>query len=123
VVNSYFASNRRLTGSGTGAWLKYEDVDSGFLDLLGTTLSKQSVTLERDQDESELCTSARTGSSQGWDWAIREAHRVKSTYKGMLRRLSLWPKMANSETIHADEKRPTTLPLGGTTSRLQGGAM
>lgn len=48
VVDSYFANNRRLTGSGTGARLEYQDIDSSFLELVGTTVTDQPVTLERD---------------------------------------------------------------------------
>lgn len=49
VVDSYFANNRTLTGSGTGARLEYRDIDSSFLELVGTKISEQPVTLERDQ--------------------------------------------------------------------------
>jgi len=48
VVDSYFANNRRLTGSGTGARLEYQDIDSSFLELVGTTVTDQPVALERD---------------------------------------------------------------------------
>ena len=49
VIDSYFARNRRLTGSGTGARLEYADIDSSFLELVGTKVSDQEVVLERDQ--------------------------------------------------------------------------
>jgi hypothetical protein len=49
VVDSFFANNRRLTGSGTGARLEYQDIDSSFLELAGTKVTDQSVVLERDQ--------------------------------------------------------------------------
>jgi hypothetical protein len=49
VVDSLFANNRRLTGSGTGAKLEYQDIDSSFLDMVGTRMTDQSVMLERDQ--------------------------------------------------------------------------
>ncbi len=49
VVNSYFANNRRLTGSGTGARLEYADIDSSFLELAGTKVTDQPVVIERDQ--------------------------------------------------------------------------
>jgi hypothetical protein len=48
VVDSYFANNRRLTGSGTGARLEYQDIDSSFLELAGTKVSDQPVVLEHD---------------------------------------------------------------------------
>jgi hypothetical protein len=49
VIDSYFANNRRLSGSGTGARLEYRDIDSSFLELVGTRISDQSVALEHDQ--------------------------------------------------------------------------
>ena len=49
VIDSYFAGNRRLTGSGTGARLEYQDIDSSFLELIGTRSSEQRVDTERDQ--------------------------------------------------------------------------
>jgi len=49
VVDSLFAGNRRLTGSGTGARLEYQDIDPSFLELVGTKVSDQPVALERDQ--------------------------------------------------------------------------
>jgi hypothetical protein len=49
VIDSYFANNRRLTGSGTGARLEYQDIDSSFLELVRTKVSDQPVVLEHDQ--------------------------------------------------------------------------
>jgi len=49
IVDSYFANNRRLTGSGTGARLEYQDIDSSFLEIVGTKVTDQSIMLERDQ--------------------------------------------------------------------------
>lgn len=49
VADSYFANNRRLTGSGTGARLEYKDIDSSFLELTGTNVVEQPIVLERDQ--------------------------------------------------------------------------
>jgi hypothetical protein len=51
VVNSYFANNRRLTGSGTGARLEYQDIDSSILELVGTQVTDQPVALERDSTQ------------------------------------------------------------------------
>ena len=51
VVESYFAGNRRLTGTGTGARLEYKDIDSGFLDMAGVKVSEQTIALERDQSK------------------------------------------------------------------------
>jgi hypothetical protein len=49
VIDSYFAANRRLAGSGTGARLEYADIDPSFLQLAGTTVTEQTVATERDQ--------------------------------------------------------------------------
>lgn len=49
VVDSFFANNRRLTGSGTGARLEYQDIDSSFLELAGTKVLDQPILLEHDQ--------------------------------------------------------------------------
>jgi hypothetical protein len=49
VTGSYFARNRRLAGTGTGAKLEYRDIDASFLDLVGTTVSDQPISVERDQ--------------------------------------------------------------------------
>lgn len=48
VVDSYFAANRRLTGSGTGANLEYKDIDSSFLEMVGTKVVDAAVALEDD---------------------------------------------------------------------------
>jgi hypothetical protein len=49
VMNSYFANNRQLAGSGTGARLEYKDIDSSFLEMVGTKVTTEPVVLERDQ--------------------------------------------------------------------------
>ena len=49
VTGSYFAQNRRLAGTGTGARLEYRDIDPSFLDIATTTVSEQPISLERDQ--------------------------------------------------------------------------
>lgn len=49
VLDSYFANNRRLTGTGSGARLEYRDIDSSFLELVGTKVTDEPVLLERDQ--------------------------------------------------------------------------
>jgi hypothetical protein len=48
VTGSYFARNRRLAGSGTGARLEYSDIDPSFLTLTDTRITEQSVEFERD---------------------------------------------------------------------------
>lgn len=49
VVDSYFANNRRLTGSGTGARLEYRDIDPSFLELVDTKVTEQRITFEHEQ--------------------------------------------------------------------------
>lgn len=49
VVDSYFAGNRRLAGSGTGARLEYADIDPSFMEMMGTKVTDQPVAFERDQ--------------------------------------------------------------------------
>ena len=51
VIDSYLAHNRRLAGSGTGARLEYKDIDAGFLEMIGTKTTEQSITFERDQSK------------------------------------------------------------------------
>jgi len=49
VVNSLFANNKKLAGAGTGARMDFADIDSSFLEMVGTRTSDQPVVLERDQ--------------------------------------------------------------------------
>lgn len=49
VVDSHFANNRRLAGSGTGARLEYQDIDPSFLEMVGTTTTDQRATFEHEQ--------------------------------------------------------------------------
>lgn len=53
VVDSYFAGNRRLAGSGTGARLEYSDLDPSFLTLVNTPVVDRPVELERDSTKLE----------------------------------------------------------------------
>lgn len=48
VLSSYFAANRRLAGSGTGARLEYSDIDPSFLQLSDTTTTEKPVEFEGD---------------------------------------------------------------------------
>jgi hypothetical protein len=48
IIGSYFANNRRLAGSGTGARLQYADIDPSFLTLVDTKVTDQSLALETD---------------------------------------------------------------------------
>lgn len=49
AVNScYLAGNRRLSGSGTGARLEYEDIDPAFMIMNGTTVTDQPIQLVAD---------------------------------------------------------------------------
>ena len=49
VIDSYFANNRKLTGSGTGARLECKDIDSAFLAMVRTSVVDEQVILEHDQ--------------------------------------------------------------------------
>lgn len=51
VVDSYFANNRRIAGTGTGARLEYADIDPSFLELVRTTVIGQKVEMEHDQSK------------------------------------------------------------------------
>lgn len=51
VLDSHFANNRRLTGSGTGARLEYQDIDSSFLELVNTTVTPERVAFEHEQSQ------------------------------------------------------------------------
>ena len=51
LIDSYLAHNRRLAGSGTGARLEYKDIDAGFLEMVGTKTTEQSIVFERDQSK------------------------------------------------------------------------
>ena len=48
VIDSYFANNRRLAGTGTGARLEYRDIDPSFLEMIGTTVTATPIELEHD---------------------------------------------------------------------------
>ncbi|MDF1502276.1 hypothetical protein [Roseisolibacter sp. H3M3-2] len=49
VLDSHFANNRRLAGSGTGARLEYQDIDPSFLELVGTKVTEQRAAFEHEQ--------------------------------------------------------------------------
>ncbi len=51
VIDSYLAHNRKLAGSGTGARLEYQDIDSSFLEMVGTKTTEQAILFERDQSK------------------------------------------------------------------------
>lgn len=48
VVNSYFAGNKKLAGTGTGARVEFADIDPSFLEMSGTRVVEEPVALERD---------------------------------------------------------------------------
>jgi hypothetical protein len=48
-VNSHFGKNQALAGSGTGASLGYVEIDSNFMDMVGTKVTNQPVVIELDQ--------------------------------------------------------------------------
>jgi uncharacterized protein (TIGR02246 family) len=49
VIDSVFAGNKKMTSSGTGASLGFKDIDSSFLDLVGTKVSEEAVAVESDE--------------------------------------------------------------------------
>lgn len=49
VVDSFFASNKKLAGAGTGARIEFADIDTSFLEMVGTKVTDQPVVFERDQ--------------------------------------------------------------------------
>jgi hypothetical protein len=49
VVDSLFAGNKKMACSGTGANLGFKDIDSSFLDLVGTKTSEEAVAVESDE--------------------------------------------------------------------------
>ncbi len=51
IIDSYLAHNRKLAGSGTGARLEYQDIDSSFLEMVGTKTTEQAILFERDQSK------------------------------------------------------------------------
>ena len=51
VVNSYFANNRRIAGTGTGARIEFADIDSSFLEMSGTTITPTPIAFEMDQSK------------------------------------------------------------------------
>jgi hypothetical protein len=48
VINSYFGGHKKLAGTGTGARVEFADIDSSFLELIGTQVVDQPVALEHD---------------------------------------------------------------------------
>jgi hypothetical protein len=49
VIDSLFAGNKKLTGSGAGPALNFRDIDPSFLELIRTTITEQPIALELDQ--------------------------------------------------------------------------
>ncbi len=49
VVESYFANNKKLTGTGTGARVEFQEIDSSFLEMVGTKVTEQPVLWEHDE--------------------------------------------------------------------------
>jgi hypothetical protein len=41
VVNSYFAGNKKLAGTGTGARVEFADIDPSFLELSETKVARK----------------------------------------------------------------------------------
>lgn len=49
IVDSFFAANKKLAGTGTGARVEFADTDSSFLEMVGTKLSDEPVAFEQDE--------------------------------------------------------------------------
>lgn len=49
AIDSLFANNKKLAGSGTGARIEFADIDSSFLEMARTKVTDQPVALEHDQ--------------------------------------------------------------------------
>ena len=56
VVDSYFANNRRLAGTGTGARLEYQDIDPSFLELVGTKVPTNPSPWSATRRSATTCT-------------------------------------------------------------------
>jgi hypothetical protein len=48
VIDSYFAGNNGLTGTGAGGRIEFSDIDSPFLELEGTKVVAPRVAVEHD---------------------------------------------------------------------------
>ena len=48
VIGGYFANNKAMTGTGTGARVEFSPIDSSFLNLTGTRITPQEVIFESD---------------------------------------------------------------------------
>jgi hypothetical protein len=51
VVNSYFAANKKLAGTGTGARVEFADIDASFLEISGTKVVDQPIAFEQDSSK------------------------------------------------------------------------
>jgi hypothetical protein len=49
VIDSLFAGNKKMACSGTGANLGFKDIDSAFLELVGTKVREEAVAVEMDE--------------------------------------------------------------------------
>jgi hypothetical protein len=49
VIDSLFAGNKKMACSGTGANLGFKDIDSAFLELVGTKVTEEAVAVEMDE--------------------------------------------------------------------------
>lgn len=48
AVNSLFAHNKKLAGTGTGARIEFKDIDPAFLEMVGTKVTAEPVAFEHD---------------------------------------------------------------------------
>jgi hypothetical protein len=49
IVNSHFGKNLSLAGSGTGATLGYVAIEPNFMEMVGSKVTNQPVSIEMDQ--------------------------------------------------------------------------
>lgn len=49
VIDSLFAHNKKLAGTGTGARVEFANIDPSFLEMSGTKISDQAVVVEMDE--------------------------------------------------------------------------
>jgi hypothetical protein len=56
VINSLFANNKKLAGTGTGARIEFADIEPSFLEMAGTTTTGQAIEFESDMTKRNPCT-------------------------------------------------------------------
>ena len=59
VVDSYFAGNKKLAGTGTGARVEFADIDPSFLEMSGTRGGRRTCCARARLDHAQLSASRR----------------------------------------------------------------